>query len=78
MLLGHLQESEDRFRHLEHDAYVSKDQIAGLRHWNAELKEWNRQLKLERVRQAEKLTQAQNLLRSAGEQFLGFLAANNR
>ena len=78
MLLGHLQESEDKIRHLEHDAYVSGDEIATLRHQNAELKEQNLQLKLESVRQSQELIQTQTLLRNAGEQFLSFLAAKNR
>ena len=78
MLLGHLQESEDRLRHLEHDAYASNDEIAVLRQQNEALREHNLQLKLERVQQDQELIQTQNLLRSAGEQFLGFLAAKNR
>jgi len=78
MLLGHLQESEDKIRHLEHDVYVSNDEIAGLRDQNAELKEHNFQLYLENFRQAQELIQTQNLLRNAGEQFLSFLAAKNR
>lgn len=78
MLLGHLQESEDKLRHLEHDAYVSNDEIAGLRQQDAALREHNIQLKLEKVQQDQELIQMQNLLRSAGEQFLGFLAAKNR
>jgi hypothetical protein len=78
MLLGHLQESEERLRHLEHDAYVSNDEMAGPRHENAELREHNFQLKLEKVQQDQELVQMQNLLRSADEQFLNFLAAKNR
>jgi predicted nucleic acid-binding Zn-ribbon protein len=78
MLLGHLQESEERLRHLEHDAYVENDEVAALRHQNAELREHNFQLKLEKVQQDQELIQTQNLLRSAGEQFLNFLAAKNR
>lgn len=78
MLLGHLQESEERLRHLEHDAYVANDEVAALRHQNAELREHNFQLKLEKVQQDQELIQTQNLLRSAGEQFLNFLAAKNR
>jgi predicted nucleic acid-binding Zn-ribbon protein len=77
-LLGHLQESEERLRHLEHDAYVANDEIAQLRHQNAELREYNFQLKLEKVQQDQELIQTQNLLRSAGEQFMSFLAAKNR
>ena len=78
MLLGHLQESENKARHVEHDAYISRDEIAGLRHQNAELKEQNFQLKLESVRQSQELIQTQNLLRNAGEHFLSFLVAKNR
>jgi hypothetical protein len=78
MLLGHLQESEDRARHFEHDAYLSSDEMADLRHQNAGLRAQNLQLKLENVRQAQELIQTQNLLRNAGEQFLSFLAAKNR
>ena len=78
MLLGHLQESEDRMRHLEHDVYAANDEIADLRHENAELKERHFQLKLEKAQQDQELIQTQNLIRSAGEQFLGFLAAKNR
>ena len=78
MLLGHLQESEDRTRHLEHHAYISSNEIAGLRHQNAGLRAQNFQLKLENVRQSQELIQTQNLLRNAGQQFLSFLAAKNR
>lgn len=77
MLLGHLQESDERLRHLEHDAYSANDEVAALRHQNAELREHNFQLKLERAQQDQELVQTQNLLRNAGEQFLGFLAAKN-
>ena len=78
MLLGHLQESEDRASHLEHDAYISSDEIAGLRHQNAGLRVQNFQLKLDNVRQSQELIQTQNLFRNAGEQFLSFLAPKNR
>ena len=78
MLLGHLQESEERLRHLEHDDYVANDEIAGLRQQNAALREHNLQLTLEKAQQDQELIQTQNLLRSAGEQFLSFLAAKNR
>jgi len=78
MLLGHLQESEDRIRHPEHHAYISSNVIAGLRHQNAGLRAQNFQLKLENVRQSQELIQTQNLLRNAGEQFLSFLAAKSR
>lgn len=78
MLFSHLQESDERLRHLEHDAYLANDEVAALRHQNAELREHNFQLKLEKVQQDQELIQTQNLLRSAGEQFLGFLAARNR
>lgn len=78
MLLGHLQESEDKAPHLEHDAYLSIYEMAGLRHQNAGLRAQNLQLKLENVRQSQELIQTQNLLRNAGEQFLSFLAAKNR
>jgi hypothetical protein len=78
MLLGHLQESEDKIRHLEHDAYISSDEIAGLRYQNAELKKRNFQLELESIGQSQELTQTQNFLRNAGEHFLSFLAAKNR
>lgn len=79
MLLGHLLESEDRIRHLEHHAYISSDDIAGLRHQNSGLRAQNFQLKLEKVRQSQELIQTQVLLRNnAGEQFQSFLAAKNR
>lgn len=78
MFLGHLQESEDRARHLERDAYISSNEIAGLRHQKAGLRAQNFQLKLENVRQSQELIQTQNLLRNAGEQFLSFFAAKNR
>jgi hypothetical protein len=78
MLLGHLQESDVRLRQLEHDAYLANYEVAALRHQNAELREYNFQLKLEKVQQDQELIQTQNLLRSAGEQFLSFLATRNR
>lgn len=78
MLLGHLQESEDRARHLEYDVYLSSDEMAGLRHQNAGLRAQNFQLKLENVRQSQELIQTQNFLRNAGQQFLSFLAVKNR
>jgi hypothetical protein len=78
MLLGYLQESEDRVRQLEHDAYVASDEAACLRRQHAELAGRMFQLKLEKVQQDQELIQTQNLLRSASKQFLGFLAAKNR
>jgi predicted nucleic acid-binding Zn-ribbon protein len=77
MLLGHLQESENRARHLEHEMYVENDETACLRRENSELEGRNFQLKLEGVQQGQELIQTQNLLRSAGEHFLNFLAAKN-
>jgi hypothetical protein len=78
MLLGHLQGSKERLRHLQHDVCISNDESTGLRHQNAELREQNFQLKVEKVRQDQELIQTQNLLRSAGNQFLSFLATKNR
>ena len=78
MLLSHLQESEDRVRHLEHDVYAAKDETACLRRQNAELAGQNFMLKLEKVQQDQELIQMQNLLRNASEQFTSFLAAKNR
>ena len=78
MLLDHLQESEDRVRHLEYDDYVSNDEAACLRRQNAELAGGIFQLKLEKVQQDQELIQTQNLVHSAGKQLLSFLAAKNR
>lgn len=70
MLHAHLEESQDRVRHQEHDLYASNVKATDLRQQMlrvtsgmAAVEEQLRQLRLRNEQQGREITQAQDLLR---------------